>query len=248
MVAEVHAAQETLQRRPGVSQIPGKARHTTVFAVAGLCVVGIFGAGACGTDSTDLSSATTAAPAMTAPAMTAPAMTAPAMSAPAGPAGNLVGRGCAAYAQQVPSGPGSAEGMTHDPAAVAISSNPMLKTFTSALSGQFNPEVNVTKTLNAGAGLTVFAPTDDAFTKIDPATLDKLKTNPDLLTKVLDYHIVENQLSPSQVVGEHTTLEGAAVDGGGSGADLTINNAGLVCGGIKTANATVYMIDTVLMP
>jgi uncharacterized surface protein with fasciclin (FAS1) repeats len=233
MVAEVHAAQETLQRRPGVSQIPGKARHTTVFAVAGLCVVGIFGAGGCDTDSTDSSSATTAAPAMTAPAMTAPAITAPAMSAPAGPAGNLVGRGCAAYAQQVPSGPGSAEGTTHDPAAVAISSNPMLKTFTSALSGQFNPEVNLAKALNTGASLTVFAPTDDAFAKIDPATIGNLKTNPDLLTKVLNYHIVGDQLSPTQVVGEHTTLEGAAVAGSGSGANMTINNAGLVCGGIR---------------
>ncbi len=243
MVAEVHTAQETLQRRRGLSHGAGKARHTRAFAAAGLCVVGMFGVDACGTDSTDSSSATTAALAMTAPAMTAPAMT-----APAGPAGNLVGRGCAAYAQQVPSGPGSAEGMAHDPAAVAISSNPMLKTFTSALSGHFNPAVNVAKTLNTGAGLTVFAPTDDAFTKIDPATLDKLKRNPDLLTKVLDYHIVVDQLSPSQVVGEHTTLEGAAVDGGGSGADLTINNAGLVCGGIKTANATVYIIDTVLIP
>jgi uncharacterized surface protein with fasciclin (FAS1) repeats len=224
-----------------------------VFTAARLCVVAMFGVAACGTDSTHSSGATTTAPAMTAPAMTAPAMTAPAMTAPAmtanaGPAASIVGHGCASYMQQVPSGPGSAGGMAHDPAADAISNNPMLKTFTSALSGQFNPEVNLVKALNTGASLTVFAPTDDAFAKIDPATIGNLKTNPDLLTKVLNYHIVEDQLSPTQVVGEHTTLEGAAVAGGGSGANLTINNAGLVCGGIKTVNATVYMIDTVLMP
>jgi len=208
----------------------------------------MIGVGACGTDSTRSSSATTAAPAMTAPAMTAPAMTAPAMTANAGPAASIVGHGCASYMHQVPSGPGSAEGMAQDPAADAMSNNPMLKTFTSALSGQFNPAVNLVKALNTGASLTVFAPTDDAFAKIDPATIGKLKTNPDLLAKVLNYHIVEDRLSPTQVVGEHRTLEGAAVAGGGSGANLTIDNAGLVCGGIKTANATVYMIDTVLMP
>jgi len=159
----------------------------------------------------------------------------------------LVGPACSAYAMQVPTGPGSVAGMAQDPVAVAASNNPMLTTLTKAISGQLNPKVNLVDTLNGGQ-FTVFAPTDDAFAKIDPATIGNLKTNPDLLTKVLNYHIVEDQLSPTQVVGEHTTLEGAAVAGGGSGANLTINNAGLVCGGIKTVNATVYMIDTVLMP
>ena len=34
----------------------------------------------------------------------------------------------------------------------------------------------------------------------------------------------------------------------GEGNDLKVNDAGLVCGGVATANAQVYMIDTVLMP
>ncbi len=170
------------------------------------------------------------------------------MTAHADPVANLVGAGCAAYVQQVPSGPGSAGGMAQDPVATAMSNNPGLKTFTSALSGQFNPAVNLTNTLNTDPSLTVFAPTDDAFAKIDPATVEKLKADPDLLTRVLTHHIVAGQLNPSQVVGGHTTLEGATVNGIGSGADLKIDNAGLVCGGIKTVNATVYLIDTVLMP
>jgi uncharacterized surface protein with fasciclin (FAS1) repeats len=94
----------------------------------------------------------------------------------------------------------------------------------------------------------VFAPTDDAFAKIDPATIEKLKTDSDLLTKILTYHVVEGQASPTAVVGDRTTLEGGSVKVAGSGPGLKINDAGLVCGGVKTANATVYMIDTVLMP
>jgi len=49
-------------------------------------------------------------------------------------------------------------------------------------------------------------------------------------------------------VGEHTTVQGAALNVTGSGDDIKVNDAGLVCGGIKTANATLYLIDTVLMP
>jgi uncharacterized surface protein with fasciclin (FAS1) repeats len=178
--------------------------------------------------------------------MTSPAATS--TSAMADPAAGLVGNGCAAYAQQVPSGPGSVAGMAQDPVAVAASNNPMLKTLTSALSGKLNPNVNLVDTLNSNPGLTVFAPTDDAFAKIDAATLDKLKTDSDLLTKILTYHVVEGQASPMQVTGQYKTLQGGTVTVTGSGPGLKVNDAGLVCGGVKTANATVYMIDTVLMP
>jgi uncharacterized surface protein with fasciclin (FAS1) repeats len=169
-------------------------------------------------------------------------------SAMADPAADLIGSGCAGYAKTVPNGPGSVAGMAQDPVAVAASNNPVLTTLTSALSGKLNPNVNLVETLNSNPGLTVFAPTDDAFAKIDPATLEKLKTDSDLLTKILTYHVVEGQASPTAVVGDHKTLEGGSVKVAGAGPDLKINDAGLVCGGVKTANATVYMIDTVLMP
>jgi uncharacterized surface protein with fasciclin (FAS1) repeats len=173
---------------------------------------------------------------------------APSTSAMADPAADLVGSGCAGYAQKVPSGPGSVAGMAQDPVAVAASNNPELTTLTSALSGKLNPNVNLVETLNSNPGLTVFAPTNEAFAKIDAATLEKLKTDSDLLTKILTYHVVEGQASPTAVVGDHKTLQGGTVKVTGSGADLKVDDAGLVCGGVKTANATVYMIDTVLMP
>ena len=163
------------------------------------------------------------------------------------PSANLIGSGCASYAQQVPTGPGSVAGMAQDPVAVAASNNPMLTTLTSALSGKLNPQVNLVDTLNNGQ-YTVFAPTDAAFNKLDPATLNKLKTDGPLLKKILTYHVVSGQLSPAQVDGQHATLQGATVNVTGSGNDLKVNDAGLVCGGVSTANAQVYMIDTVLMP
>jgi uncharacterized surface protein with fasciclin (FAS1) repeats len=130
---------------------------------------------------------------------------------------------------------------------VAASNNPLLKTLTAAVSGQLNPDVNLVDTLNGGQ-FTVFAPTDSAFAKIDSATIEKLKTDAPLLTKILTYHVVPGQASPAQVVGAKKTVQGASVAVTGGGGDLKVNNASVVCGGVQTANATVYMIDTVLMP
>ena len=110
-------------------------------------------------------------------------------TAQAAPAEGLVGPGCSAYASQVPTGPGSVTGMAQDPVAVAASNNPLLTTLTAAVSGKLNPNVNLVDTLNGGE-FTVFAPTDAAFAKIDAATIDQLKTDTALLTKILTYHVV----------------------------------------------------------
>lgn len=168
-------------------------------------------------------------------------------SASASPASGLVGPGCAAYAEANPSGPASVDGMAMAPVATAAAANPMLKTLTQAVSGQLNPEVNLVDTLNNGE-YTVFAPTDDAFAKLPPETVDQLKTDKDLLTKILTYHVVSGQVAPDAIAGEQKTLEGQNVNVTGSGDNLKANESGVVCGGVKTANATVYLIDTVMMP
>ena len=147
----------------------------------------------------------------------------------------------------MPSGAGSVEGMSKDPVAVAASNNPLLTTLTAAVSGQLNPDVNLVDTLN-GSEFTVFAPVDEAFGKIDAATIDSLKTDSAALTKILTYHVVPGQLTPSEVTGMHKTVEGGEVDVTGSGDNLMVNGAKVICGGVQTANATVYLIDTVLMP
>jgi uncharacterized surface protein with fasciclin (FAS1) repeats len=163
------------------------------------------------------------------------------------PAANLVGPGCADYAEAVPDGAGSVSGMAQDPVATAASNNPLLKTLVSAVSGKLNPKVNLVDTLNGGE-FTVFAPVDDAFAKIDAATIDKLKTDDALLTSILTYHVVPGQLAPDAVVGEQTTVQKGTVEVTGSGDSLKVNDANVICGGVKTANATVYLIDSVLMP
>jgi uncharacterized surface protein with fasciclin (FAS1) repeats len=170
-----------------------------------------------------------------------------ATSVPAAAAPNLVGAGCADYAAMHADGPASVAGMSQVPVAVAASNNPELTTLTAAVSGQLNPQVNLVDTLNSGQ-YTVFAPTDAAFNKLPASTIDELKTNSDLLKSILTYHVVSGQLSPDKVDGSHKTVQGASVNVTGAGNGLKANNAGLVCGGVPTANAQVYMIDTVLMP
>lgn len=163
------------------------------------------------------------------------------------PAANLVGPGCADYAEAVPDGAGSIEGMSADPVAVAASNNPLLSTLVQAVSGQLNPEVDLVDTLN-GDEFTVFAPVNDAFAAIDPATLESLKTDTETLTSILTYHVIPGQIAPEDIAGTHTTVQGADLEVTGSGDELMVNEAGVICGGVMTANATVYLIDSVLLP
>ncbi|MGH3967879.1 MAG: fasciclin domain-containing protein [Mycobacterium sp.] len=174
--------------------------------------------------------------------------TATTTTASATPASGPAGPGCAAYEQQVPTGPGSISGMTKDPVTVAASNNPKLTTLTNAISGKLNPGVNLVDTLNKGE-YTVFAPTDDAFAKLDPATTDRLKTDAPFLNSILTYHVVNGPLTLAQADGVHQTLDAnTTLTVTGTADDLKVNDAGVICGGISTANAQVYMIDTVLMP
>lgn len=167
----------------------------------------------------------------------------------ADPAADLVGPGCAEYAEAVPDGAGSVEGMAEDPVAVAASNNPLLTTLVSAVSGQLNPKVDLVDTLN-GDEFTVFAPVDDAFAKLPEETVGSLAKprNAETLSSVLTYHVVPGQIAPSDISGEQTTVQGTAVEVSGSGDDLKVNDANVICGGVQTANATVYLIDSVLMP
>ncbi|MDP3970052.1 MAG: fasciclin domain-containing protein [Nocardioides sp.] len=165
------------------------------------------------------------------------------------PAANLVGPGCGDYAEAVPDGEGSVEGMAQDPVAVAASNNPLLTTLTAAVSGELNPDVDLVDTLN-GDEFTVFAPVDDAFAALPPETVATLQTpeGADTLSAVLTYHVVPGQIAPSDIAGEQETVQGGTVEVTGEGDNLQVNGANVICGGVQTANATVYLIDTVMMP
>ncbi|MET3903220.1 fasciclin domain-containing protein [Paenarthrobacter sp. 4246] len=219
------------------------------LAFVGLTAAALLGLTACGGSSTSTSPSSASAAPETSSAMPSASPSASAMSSAAmDPAANLVGPGCAGYAAQVPDGAGSVMGMAQDPVAVAASNNPLLKTLTAAVSGKLNPKVDLVSTLN-GSEFTVFAPVDDAFAKIDPATIETLKTDDALLSKILTYHVVPGQLTPDQIVGTHKTVQGGEVTVAGTKDALTVDGASnVICGGVQTANATVYLIDSVLMP
>jgi len=233
------------------------ARTRTSYAVAGIATLAVLGLSACSsdTDAGDTGGTSTSEESSDAPddAMSDDATSDDSMSddatddMAADPAANLVGPGCEAYAEQVPDGAGSITGMSTDPVAVAASNNPLLTTLVSAVSGELNPDVNLVDTLNGGE-FTVFAPVDDAFAQIDDATIETLKTDSDMLTSILTYHVVPGQLTPDQVVGEHETVEGGTVEVTGEGDDLMVDDASVICGGVMTQNATVYLVDGVLMP
>ena len=213
---------------------------TKSFAVAAVASLAMFTA-ACGSSDSDGGAAAPSDDTSTSAAPTDEA---------ADPAADLVGSGCADYAKAVPDGAGSVSGMAQDPVATAASNNPLLTTLTKAVSGQVNPGVDLVDTLNGGE-FTVFAPVDDAFAKIPAGTIDTLakEDGGTTLSSILTYHVIPGQIAPDDIDGTFKTVNGAELTITGSGNDIKVGDqAGVICGGVKTANATVYLIDTVLMP
>src|SRR4029450_2294781 len=143
------------------------------------------------------------------------------------------------------SGPGALHAVAQDPVATAASNTPELSTLVTAVK-----QADLAGTLNSAQGITVFAPTNDAFAAVPKPTLDKALGDPKgLLTPVLPSPVVPGQLTPDQLAGSHKTLQGDTIQVSGSGQDFTVNGASRVGGGTpKTANATVYLIDQVLLP
>ncbi|MEV0454101.1 fasciclin domain-containing protein [Catellatospora methionotrophica] len=153
------------------------------------------------------------------------------------------GAGCAAVPKD-PNNPGSFEAMAQQPVATAASGNPLLSTLVAAVK-----QAGLVDTLNNAEAVTVFAPTNDAFAKIPKADLDKVLADKATLTKILTYHVVAGKTAPDKLAGMHKTLEGQDLTVSGSGTDFKVNDsANVVCGNVQTRNATVYIVDSVLMP
>ncbi|MCP3800599.1 fasciclin domain-containing protein [Allokutzneria sp. A3M-2-11 16] len=141
-------------------------------------------------------------------------------------------------------GPGSFAGMAKDPVATAASNNPALSTLVTAVK-----KAGLVDTLNTAKDITVFAPADPAFAKIPKADLDKVLADNATLTKVLTYHVVPKRLTTADLAsGNFETLQKGMVKTSGAGTSFKVNDASVICGNVQTANATVYIIDTVLMP
>ncbi|AHD22206.1 cell surface protein [Rhodococcus pyridinivorans SB3094] len=213
------------------------------LAVVGIGAMSLLGVAACSDDSgTDTTDTTTMEPTQETMQETTTAAT-----GTAAPAAGPVGPGCADYVAANPTGPSSVEELANQPVAEAAGNVPILTTLTQALSGQLNPDVNLVETLNDGE-FTVFAPVDDAFAALPPETVQTLQTDSALLTDILTYHVVPGELTPADIAGTQTTVQGGTVEVAGEGEMWTVNDANVICGGIETENATVYLIDGVLMP
>ncbi|MGW2347118.1 fasciclin domain-containing protein [Streptomyces sp. NPDC001661] len=158
-----------------------------------------------------------------------------AMSKPFGPACSSVPK----------DGAGSFDGMAKDPVATAASNNPALSTLVTAVK-----KAGLVDTLNNAKNITVFAPTNDAFAKIPKADLNKVLADKAQLTKILTNHVVGQKLAPKDLEkGSFDTLAKTKLTTAGSGESYKVNDtANVVCGNVKTANANVYIIDSVLMP
>lgn len=157
---------------------------------------------------------------------------------------NPEGKGCDAFKEAVPNW----KSLNNLPVGQALQAIPDASTFYSAISGGFNPAVNVVPVLENGPYV-VFAPTNEAFAALPPAQLDALKANPAALTDFDYYHVFLGILGPKDVKGQRPTQQGAEIKVTGENADVTVNDtAKVVCGGIQAANARIYLIDAVLDP
>jgi uncharacterized surface protein with fasciclin (FAS1) repeats len=152
------------------------------------------------------------------------------------------GSGCASVPK---SGAGSFTGMSTAPVATAASANPVLSTLVAAVK-----KAGLVDTLNSASNITVFAPANSAFAKIPASTLNSVLANKAELTKILTYHVAAGRYTPAQLASGKAikSLEGTAITPAMMNGTYSINGAHVVCGNVQTANATVYIIDTVLMP
>jgi uncharacterized surface protein with fasciclin (FAS1) repeats len=204
-------------------------------SIAALCLALPLGLAACGNSGDDTAASTTSTSSSSSPSSSSSSTTTEEMMA------KPFGAGCSAVPT---SGKGSFDGMATDPVATAASNNPLLSTLVSAVG-----EAGLGETLNSAQDITVFAPVNDAFAAVPKATMDAAMKDPKgLLTKVLTNHVVEGRLTPEQLAGDHKTLAGTTITVSGSGEDFTVGKASVICGNVQTANATVYIIDGVLLP
>ena len=156
------------------------------------------------------------------------------------------GPGCDAYRKAVPTGAGSIPAMAGQTASQAIANNPDLSTFSAAISGTLNPEINIVSVLDGGPYI-VFAPTDAAFAALEPATVETLKTDPRVLLPVLFYHMVLGNVGPANVAGTMPTQDGRPVVVTGKDGDIKVNGNRVSCA-YAANGAYIYMIDGVLEP
>ena len=107
-------------------------------------------------------------------------------------------------------------------------------------------------TLKGDGPFTVFAPNDDAFSKLPAGTVEGLlkPENLDQLVAVLTYHVVPRKILASDIMGtnEVVTVEGSTVTVKKSYGTVTVDQAKVIQANIEAKNGVIHVIDQVILP
>lgn len=99
---------------------------------------------------------------------------------------------------------------------------------------------------------TVFAPTDAAFAKLPPGTLDSLlkPENKEKLKGILLYHVVSGKIMAADIKGsaKPATLQGATLDVKAGAGGVTVNGAKVTAADVAASNGVIHVIDAVVLP
>ena len=106
----------------------------------------------------------------------------------------------------------------------------------------------MTATLEGTGPFTLIAPTDAAFKKMDPATLDKISKSPEVLKQLLQYHLIDGRVTSKDLAaGFIDTVEGSQVTLGATSSLPTVNGLTIDRAG-RATNGTILIVDSVLIP
>jgi uncharacterized surface protein with fasciclin (FAS1) repeats len=105
------------------------------------------------------------------------------------------------------------------------------------------------ETLKGKGPFTVFAPTDEAFAKLPPGTLDGLLKDKTKLASILTYHVVPASVMAKDVKpGDVKTVNGKSFKVATAGGKVMVNDATVTSTDIAASNGVIHVIDTVLIP
>jgi uncharacterized surface protein with fasciclin (FAS1) repeats len=157
--------------------------------------------------------------------------------------GRTFGTGCAQLPRTL--GTGARRGLPRLPVATAIARIPLLSELSRAIR-----LAGLTRMLNTAPALTVFAPENAAFQGLGASNLQALFTTRSDLAPVVKFQIVAGQVRPAELYQQRalTTIGGTKIYPARAAPSYFVNNGWITCGNLRAANATVYIVNEVLIP
>lgn len=105
------------------------------------------------------------------------------------------------------------------------------------------------ETLRQPGPYTLFAPTNEAFKAVPPATMAKLGADKELLKTTLAFHVVAGSLKSAEIkAGPAKSVQGAPLALARAGTFVTVEDAAVQTPDLAASNGVVHLIDRVLTP